>query len=79
MTRGLHISRRDKSGAICAHLTGGDAGEKLPADTLTAEGIEGSEKLNGEFYVIGKDCSWTYIVTHENESGIGPFFMSRRR
>ena len=33
-------------------------------------------KNNGliEFYVIGKDFSWCYIVTHERD-GCGPYFI----
>jgi hypothetical protein len=30
-------------------------------------------RLN-EFYVVGKDFSWCYIVTHEDDYGCGPYF-----
>ena len=30
-----------------------------------------------EFYVVGKDFSWTYIVTHENGM-LGPYFVKAK-
>lgn len=70
--------RADKSGATCAYLTGDKDGLPLPGAALTAAGIESNDSTSGEFYVVGASYGWTYIVTHETPSGIGPFFMSRK-
>ncbi len=70
--------RADKSGATCAYLVAQRDGLPLPSTALTAEGIEGNRETCGEFYVVGKSYAWTYIVTHETGSGVGPFFMQRK-
>lgn len=59
--------------------------KKLPEKFNTADKIENSEltyvdcvcagtPIYMEFYVVSKDFSWTYIVTHEDLCG--PYFMN---
>lgn len=50
-----------------------DFSELLPItkDMYKAEQLEN----NPETYVVGRDFSWTYIVTHETVCGLGPYFM----
>lgn len=45
--------------------------ELLNAEHLTAEGIDNSGLA--EFYIIGKDFSWCYVVTHAGDAA-GPYF-----
>ncbi len=42
----------------------------------TLRKIETPDGDYDEFYVVGKDFKWTYIVTHETDMGFGPYFMS---
>ena len=69
----------DKEGAIevhyepwrkCAHAKA----EPLKASHKKALDIEKSGLI--EFYVIGRDYDWCYIVTHETD--LGPYFITRR-
>lgn len=51
---------------------GDDFSQSLSKENDTAEKIKKSGLY--EFYVIGKDFSWCYIVTHEPD-GCGPYFI----
>ena len=51
---------------------GDDVAKPLSNDYDTAEKISLSGII--EFYVIGKDFSWVYIVTHEGDE-CGPYFV----
>ena len=56
----------------CAFLRPGEfCCERLERELLTAEGVDNS--CLAEFYIIGKDFSWCYVVTHEFD-GAGPYF-----
>lgn len=46
----------------------------LSAENDTSEKIKKSGLY--EFYVIGKDFAWCYIVTHES-NGCGPYFITK--
>lgn len=48
----------------------------LSKQHMTAEGIDKSGKA--EFYVIGQDFSWCYVITHEFDL-CGPFFCYKPR
>lgn len=66
----------DKNGAVQIQYDlgigyGDEETLSLEDNFLTAEGIDKGGYC--EFYVIGKDFSWCYIVTHENDS-CGPYF-----
>lgn len=66
----------DKSGAIEFQYDNGFMGDDI--STPLSKENDSSIKIqnNGliEFYVIGKDFSWCYIVTHERD-GCGPYFI----
>lgn len=66
-----------KSGAVFMRLWSGDAPRTLDSG-LTAADIEKDCKTSAEFYAVGADFSWTYVVTHENCCGLGPYFMFAR-
>ena len=51
---------------------GDDVSMPLSKENDTSEKIKKSKLI--EFYVIGKDFSWCYIVTHE-PIGCGPYFI----
>lgn len=63
--------KANKDGAISLQLDFEDKPTALTEEFDTAKKIEDYD----EFYVVGKDFSWTYIVTHETDIGIGPYFM----
>lgn len=64
-----------KIGALCIQYFDrtyhDESMSELPKKYFSAKGIE----LDGlmEFYVIGKDFSWCYVVTHEGDDA-GPYF-----
>lgn len=66
----------DRSGAIEFQYDNGFMGDDI--STPLSKENDSSIKIqnNGliEFYVIGKDFSWCYIVTHERD-GCGPYFI----
>lgn len=66
----------DKTDAIEFQYDNGFLGDNF--STPLSKENETSEKINKsgliEFYIIGKDFSWCYIVTHEPE-GCGPYFI----
>jgi hypothetical protein len=66
----------DKTDAIEFQYDNGFLGDDF--STPLSEENDNSSKIqnNGliEFYVIGKDFSWCYIVTHE-PNGCGPYFI----
>ena len=66
----------DKDGALEFQYDNGFMGDKVAID-LTDE-YSASDKIEKsgiiEFYVIGRDFSWCYIVTHEREA-CGPYFI----
>ena len=66
----------DKTGAIEFQYDNGFMGDN--SAVLLSEENDTSLKIasNGlyEFYVIGKDFSWCYIVTHERKE-CGPYFI----
>lgn len=66
----------DKKGAMCFQLWGDEFPVPLSEEFDLAEKIETPDGVYAEFYVVGKDFKWTYIVTHETETGLGPYFMS---
>ena len=35
-----------------------------------------SSYINADIYIVDKDFSWTYLLTHEEEYGFGPYFLS---
>ncbi len=44
-------------------------------NTLTDESITTEELAKEtEIYIVANDLSWTYIITHENDWGLGPYF-----
>lgn len=51
---------------------GDDTSSPLSEENDNSEKISKSRLI--EFYVIGKDFSWCYIVTHEPD-GCGPYFI----
>lgn len=48
----------------------------LTEEFYNADKLETSDGEHSEFYIVGKDFAWTYIVTHEIGMGLGPYFMS---
>ena len=70
----------DKEGAYEFQYDNGFMGDEvavpLSIENDTAEKIEKAGLL--EFYIIGKNFSWCYIVSHE-KSNSGPFFISREK
>ena len=65
----------DKDDAICLQLWFDEVATPLTEDFDRADKIETPDGDYAEFYVVGKDFSWTYIVTHETGMGLGPYFM----
>ena len=65
----------DKNGAICLQLWFDESTTSLTEEFDSAEKIETPDGDYVEFYVVGKDFTWTYIVTHETGMGLGPYFM----
>lgn len=66
----------DKQGAVFLQLWFDESPIPLTEEFDTAEKIETPDGDYVEFYVVGKDFAWTYIVTHESSMGLGPYFMS---
>lgn len=67
----------DKKGARCISLWWEeDELRALPHNLDNARNIEMSDISNSEFYVVGANFEWTYVVTHETACGLGPYFMS---
>jgi hypothetical protein len=48
--------------------------QKLTLDMQKAESLDCYE----EIYVVANDFSWTYIKTHENDWGLGPYFKTNK-
>ncbi|MDE7330134.1 MAG: DUF4275 family protein [Clostridia bacterium] len=69
------FNNADKDGAICLQLWFDEFTTPLTEDLDSADKIETPDGYYAEFYVVGKDFSWTYIITHETEMGLGPYFM----
>ena len=65
----------DKKGAICLQLWFDGFTTPLTADFDSVDKIETPDGNYVEFYVVGKDFAWTYIVTHETDMGLGPYLM----
>lgn len=65
----------DKTGAFEIQYDNGIMGDgetiSLNEEHKTAKGIDDSGYI--EFYIIGKDFSWCYVVTHEGDYA-GPYF-----
>ena len=72
-------NKANKVGAVCLQLDFEDTPTALTEEFDSAEKLEGPDGMYAEFYVVGKDYSWTYIVTHETGMGIGPYFMENKR
>ena len=66
----------DKTGAIEFQYDNGFMGDDISIPLSKENDTSTKIKNNGlfEFYVIGKDFSWCYIVTHEPK-GCGPYFI----
>lgn len=66
----------DKTGAVEFQYDNGFVGDEfaLPLSTEHDKANKIDESGIVEFYVIGKDFSWCYIVTHERDA-CGPFFI----
>lgn len=66
----------DKSGAVEFQYDNGFIGDEVSAPLSKENDRSVKIKNNGliEFYVIGRDFSWCYIVTHELD-GCGPYFI----
>ena len=65
----------NKNGAICMQFGFDEFATPLTADFDRADKIETPDGDYAEFYVVGKDFTWTYIVPHETGIGLGPYFM----
>ncbi len=65
----------NKNGAICFQLFCDDEPKPLTKEFDSAEKLEIADGEYSEFYAVGKDYSWTYILTHETCAGLGPYFM----
>ena len=72
----------DKTGAIEIHYAGHNrffeddiATSDLSDEHMQAKGIDDSGLF--EFYVIGKDFEWCYVVTHELDL-CGPYFCFKQ-
>lgn len=72
-------NKANKEGAVCLQLDFEDTPTALTEEFDTAEKLEGSDGWYVEFYVVGNDYSWTYIVTHETGIGLGPYFMEIKK
>ena len=66
----------DKEDAMCFQFWRDEFPVPLSEEFDLAEKIETPDGDYDEFYVVGKDFKWTYIVTHETDMGFGPYFMS---
>lgn len=66
----------DKRGALSFQLWFDESPIPLTEEFFSSEKIETPDGDYAEFYVVGKDFMWTYIVTHETDMGLGPYFMS---
>lgn len=72
-------NRANKNGAVCLQLDFEDDPTLLAEEYDAAEKLEDGEGYYAEFYVVGADFSWTYIVTYENDIGTGPYFMENKK
>lgn len=72
----LAYNNAKKKGAICLHLWYDEETIPLTEEFYNADKLETPDGEHSEFYVVGKDFAWTYIVTHEIGMGLGPYFMS---
>ena len=68
----------DKSGAIEFQYDNGFLGDDVSVPLANENDTSEKIKKSGlhEFYVIGKDFAWCYIVTHE-PNGCGPYFIMK--
>lgn len=66
----------DKTGAVEFQYDNGFMSDDVSIPLSKENDSSIKIKNNGliEFYVIGKDFSWCYIVTHERD-GCGPYFI----
>ncbi len=69
----------NKDCAIALQLYCEDTPTALTEQFDTAEKLETVDGSYDEFYVVGKDFSWTYILTHETSLGFGPYFMQNKK
>lgn len=65
----------DKEGAKCYMLWFDDKPTAITTEFDTAEKLESDDGEYSEFYAVGKNYAWTYILTHETSCGLGPYFM----
>ena len=67
----------DKAGAMEFQYDNGLMGDKVPIPLSIENDSAEKIKKNGliEFYVIGKDFSWCYIVGHESK---GTYFIKNK-
>lgn len=70
----------DKTGAIEFQYDNGFMGDDISSPLSKENDSSIKIQNNGliEFYVIGKDFSWCYIVTHER-NGCGPYFIINQK
>lgn len=74
------FDKADKAGAFIAQEYSFNGGgkkteyffRKCPPDLKSAD-LAGET----EVFVVGKNFAWTYVVTHETYSGLGPYFACR--
>lgn len=64
----------DKTEAVCLKPFSQEGSRPLPKELTTAHALDGLT----EVYVVGKDYTWTYIKTHENDH-CGPYFMEIKK
>ena len=72
-------NKANKDGAVCLQLDFEDTPTALTEEFDTAEKLESPDGLYAEFYVVGNNYSWTYIVTHDTGIGLGPYFMEIKK
>mgnify|MGYP003311697386 CR=1 FL=1 len=70
----------DKTGAVEFQYDNGFMGDDVSVPLSTENDSSIKIKNNGliEFYVIGKNFSWCYIVTHERGE-CGPYFIINKK
>ena len=74
----IEFDKANKRGAIAVHYDCGVIHDykKLGNKSLTAKEVDDSGLV--EYYIIGEDFSWAYVITHEGGSngfGLGPYFV----
>ena len=69
----------DKTGAIEFQYDNGFMGDDISIPLTKKNDNSSKIQNNGliEFYIIGKNFSWCYIVTHES-NGCGPYFIIKK-